>query len=243
MAAPFSLCPLAHAGLRQVAPGEGAVVQVQQWGPLLLYSTQRGGLHAWDLRMDRDAWQLPAAPSQASQVGGVAGLFQEGLPASCQWAAGDWLLREGLLCHPGIQGCSHLGELCRGRNVGFTMSRGRVFTSAYKQRLSSCLPTSSVPSLPSHACRAFACGALNACVSLTPWKLTDLDLSAGRGAAHVHGAIWGLLGPHREFQGPDGAVGHEVSAPGGPWSGQAKCIHLLPLEPAAAREGKREGTC
>ena len=70
-----------------MAPGEGAVVQVQQWGPLLLYSTQRGVLHAWDLRMDRDAWQLPAAPSQASQTGGVAGLFQEGLPASRQWAA------------------------------------------------------------------------------------------------------------------------------------------------------------
>ena len=67
-----------------MAPGEGAVVQVQQWGPLLLYSTQRGGLHAWDLRMDRDAWQLPAAPSQASQTGGVAGLFQEGPPASRQ---------------------------------------------------------------------------------------------------------------------------------------------------------------
>ena len=83
-------CPAARAGLRQVAPGEGAVVQVQQWGPLLLYSTQRGGLHAWDLRMDRDAWQLPAAPSQASQVGrGCLDCCRKACLLPSQQAAGD----------------------------------------------------------------------------------------------------------------------------------------------------------
>ena len=30
----------------QVAPGEGALLEVAQWGRLLLYSTQRGGVHA-----------------------------------------------------------------------------------------------------------------------------------------------------------------------------------------------------
>ena len=37
---------------RQVTPGLGAVLDVCQWGSssLLVYSTQRGGVHAWDLR-------------------------------------------------------------------------------------------------------------------------------------------------------------------------------------------------
>lgn len=53
------------AGLRQASPGEGAVSEVAQWGGLLLYATQRGGVHAWDLRCDRNAWTLPCTSNQA----------------------------------------------------------------------------------------------------------------------------------------------------------------------------------
>jgi hypothetical protein len=52
--------------VRQAAPGEGAVLAVLQWGGLLLYCTQRGGVHAWDLRADRNAWSLPCTPNQAT---------------------------------------------------------------------------------------------------------------------------------------------------------------------------------
>lgn len=53
------------AGKRQAAPGEGAVLEVMQWGSLLLYATQRGGIHAWDLRADTNAWTLPTTSNQA----------------------------------------------------------------------------------------------------------------------------------------------------------------------------------
>jgi hypothetical protein len=41
---------------RQLAGSEGAVLQIQQWGSLVLYVTQRGGTHAWDLRTKGDVW-------------------------------------------------------------------------------------------------------------------------------------------------------------------------------------------
>lgn len=47
------------------APGEGPVLEVMQWGGLLLYATQRGGIHAWDLRADTNAWTLPCTSNQA----------------------------------------------------------------------------------------------------------------------------------------------------------------------------------
>ncbi|GBG00520.1 phosphoinositide 3-kinase regulatory subunit 4 [Raphidocelis subcapitata] len=50
---------------RQVSPGEGRVLDVQQWGgapPLLVYSTQRGGVHGLDPRAPRDAWVVPSPP-------------------------------------------------------------------------------------------------------------------------------------------------------------------------------------
>lgn len=52
------------AGVRQASPGEGAVLEVTQWGSLLLYATQRGGIHAWDLRADTNAWSIPCSPNQ-----------------------------------------------------------------------------------------------------------------------------------------------------------------------------------
>jgi len=57
--------PARAAGLRQAAPGEGAVLEVAPWAGQLLYSTQRGGVHVWDLRARRDAWTLPCTPAQA----------------------------------------------------------------------------------------------------------------------------------------------------------------------------------
>ena len=48
----------------QLAPDEGAVLEVAQWGRLLLYSTQRGGVHALDHRAGGDAWVLPTKARQ-----------------------------------------------------------------------------------------------------------------------------------------------------------------------------------
>ena len=42
------------------------MLDVSEWGRLLMYSTQRGGVHALDHRAGRDAWVLPA---RARQVG------------------------------------------------------------------------------------------------------------------------------------------------------------------------------
>ncbi|GLI69871.1 hypothetical protein VaNZ11_014588, partial [Volvox africanus] len=51
------------AAVRQLSPGQGAILEVASWGPhLLLYVTQRGGVAAWDSRTQRDAWVLPCAP-------------------------------------------------------------------------------------------------------------------------------------------------------------------------------------
>eukprot|EP00798_Chlamydomonas_sp_ICE-L_P013060 gene13060-3672_t len=52
-----------HVGVlarRHINPSCGSVLQLQQWGPsTLLYTTQKGGIHAWDLRCKGDAWVLP----------------------------------------------------------------------------------------------------------------------------------------------------------------------------------------
>ncbi|GAX85401.1 hypothetical protein CEUSTIGMA_g12817.t1 [Chlamydomonas eustigma] len=49
---------------RQLHPGMGSILEVSQWGPsLLVYTSQRGGVHAWDLRMKSDAWALCSHPS------------------------------------------------------------------------------------------------------------------------------------------------------------------------------------
>ncbi len=40
------------------------MLEVTQWGSLLLYATQRGGIHAWDLRADTNAWSIPCSPNQ-----------------------------------------------------------------------------------------------------------------------------------------------------------------------------------
>ncbi|BDA42627.1 hypothetical protein COCOBI_03-5200 [Coccomyxa sp. Obi] len=56
---------LGRTGKRVAAPGEGPVMEVMQWGNLLLYATQRGGIHAWDLRADTNAWTLPCTSNQA----------------------------------------------------------------------------------------------------------------------------------------------------------------------------------
>lgn len=58
--------PAGVTALRQLSPGEGAILQVVPWGghpQLLLYASQRGGVHCADLRCAADAWHVPAAPS------------------------------------------------------------------------------------------------------------------------------------------------------------------------------------
>lgn len=58
-----------HAGItavRQLSPGEGALLHVLPWAnhpALLLYASQRGGVHCCDLRCAKDAWHVPSAPS------------------------------------------------------------------------------------------------------------------------------------------------------------------------------------
>lgn len=72
---------------RQLSPGLGAVLDVQQWGSgLMLYGTQRGGVHGWDLRSRGDVWSLRSPSSQ----GLVEQLVSEPcLPSSSH---GHWLL-------------------------------------------------------------------------------------------------------------------------------------------------------
>jgi phosphoinositide-3-kinase regulatory subunit 4 len=51
---------------RQLGPGEGRVIDVQQWGgspSFMTFATQRGGVHGRDLRMQRDAWVVPSPPA------------------------------------------------------------------------------------------------------------------------------------------------------------------------------------
>ncbi|KAK3261308.1 hypothetical protein CYMTET_29780, partial [Cymbomonas tetramitiformis] len=48
--------------VRQAAPGEGAVLTLARAGPLLVYGTQCGVVHAWDLRAPREAWALRSDP-------------------------------------------------------------------------------------------------------------------------------------------------------------------------------------
>ena len=43
------------------------MLDVSEWGRLLLYSTQRGGVHALDHRAGCDAWVLPAKARQVEQ--------------------------------------------------------------------------------------------------------------------------------------------------------------------------------
>ena len=52
MKPPRPLFLLGIVAKRQLAPGSGAVLEVLQWGQssTLLYTTQRGGVGAWDLR-------------------------------------------------------------------------------------------------------------------------------------------------------------------------------------------------
>ena len=42
------------------------MLHVSEWGRLLLYSTQRGGVHALDRRASRDAWVLPTKACQVT---------------------------------------------------------------------------------------------------------------------------------------------------------------------------------
>ena len=51
------------AGRQEVHPDEGEVLELKQWGSLLVFSTQQGKIHGWDARMGRDAWTLTAKPS------------------------------------------------------------------------------------------------------------------------------------------------------------------------------------
>lgn len=47
-----------------IDPSEGAILHVQQWDALLLYATQRGIIHAWDIRTKGDAWRLRLDPKE-----------------------------------------------------------------------------------------------------------------------------------------------------------------------------------
>ena len=49
---------------QEVSPDEGAILRVQQWDALLLYTTQRGVIHAWDTRMKNDAWTICVDPKE-----------------------------------------------------------------------------------------------------------------------------------------------------------------------------------
>ena len=44
--------------------GGGAVMALQNWGPLLLTAAARDGLHGWDPRTDTKAFSLAGTPHQ-----------------------------------------------------------------------------------------------------------------------------------------------------------------------------------
>lgn len=54
--------------VRNLETQEGAVVSLLNYSPdgppMLLYTTQRNGIHLWDMRSQKDAWCLRAKPSQ-----------------------------------------------------------------------------------------------------------------------------------------------------------------------------------
>ena len=81
---PGSPLPPAPPATLQVTPDSGSsVLDLASWGPsLLVYSTQQGGLAAWDLRTGQDAWALPSSPVQ-----GVVERFVCD-PASQNWLVG-----------------------------------------------------------------------------------------------------------------------------------------------------------
>ena len=53
-------------GVQEAKPGEGAILELKQWGQLLVFTTQQGRIHGWDLRSPKDAWVLTAKPSEVS---------------------------------------------------------------------------------------------------------------------------------------------------------------------------------
>ena len=59
-------CKCAWTGVQEARPGEGAILEVKQWGHLLVFATQQGKIHGWDLRSPRDAWVLSGKPSQVN---------------------------------------------------------------------------------------------------------------------------------------------------------------------------------
>lgn len=74
-----------------MTPDGSAVLDLAAWGPsLLVYSTQAGGLAAWDLRMGQDAWSLPHSPV----AGAVERLVLD--PTSQNWLVGG--TSRGHLC-------------------------------------------------------------------------------------------------------------------------------------------------
>jgi len=75
------------------AAGErGAVTCVRRWGAYtLLYTTQHGGLHAWDTRMKGDAWTLRAAPREG-MVAHLAADAAAGAPGAAARGLQAWLL-------------------------------------------------------------------------------------------------------------------------------------------------------
>lgn len=54
------------AGVQSIQPDEGAILEVAQWGSLLVFSTQQGTIHGWDPRSSKNAWTLTAKPSSVS---------------------------------------------------------------------------------------------------------------------------------------------------------------------------------
>eukprot|EP00873_Tetraselmis_striata_P002336 jgi/Tetstr1/422600/TSEL_013406.t2 len=66
------------AAQRQVSSSEGALLEVLPMGSLLLYTTQRGGVHALDLRCKKDVWRIPMRPELGLLERMVADQAREG---------------------------------------------------------------------------------------------------------------------------------------------------------------------
>lgn len=56
--------PVCVAAKQEAKADEGAILELKKWGSLLVYTTEPGRIHGWDLRTGRETWVIGAKASQ-----------------------------------------------------------------------------------------------------------------------------------------------------------------------------------
>lgn len=76
---------------RQLAVGEGAVLDIRSWdNGLLVYVTQRGGVHLWDTRMAAEAWRTQIPPKMGLPGRELRLKFEFRIVCTCGTCAWRW---------------------------------------------------------------------------------------------------------------------------------------------------------